>query len=46
MINKLDCELNAAQRYWKNFRRYHQNGMIGDFQRWLKRKEKKNEISQ
>ena len=47
MKNKLDCEKSSREKYWEDFLRLNQNGIVGMFQRFIlkKKKEKKNEIS-
>lgn len=40
MKNKLTCELSKAQKYWKKFRKFHKEDMIGHFQAWLQKKSK------
>lgn len=38
MKQKLDCEKSRTEKYWEKFFRENQTGMIGMFQRWLKKK--------
>ena len=41
MQQKLDCEKSRAEKYWEKFSRENQAGVIGAFQRWLKKKKQK-----